>query len=176
MELRKDALAAASELVLNVRQAAFAAKCRVATVGRMTVSPNSTNIIPGEVSLTIEIRDLERENILATLDYLRRCSEGIPQRSGVQFEFSDRALIEPVLCSPLVREAIKQSCDDLGLVFRVMPSGAGHDAQMMARVGPMGMIFVPSVGGISHSPRGIYVGRGLHSGRPGLAANHPATR
>jgi len=152
MELRKDALAAASELVLNVREAAFVAKCRVATVGRMTVAPNSTNIIPGEVSLTIEIRDLERKNILATLDYLRRCSEGISQRTGVRFEFSDRSLIEPVLCSPLVREAIKQSCDDLGLVFRVMPSGAGHDAQMMARVGPMGMIFVPSVGGISHSP------------------------
>ena len=70
----------------------------------------------------------------------------------MQLEFSDRALIEPVLCSPLVREAIAQSCDDLGLEFREMPSGAGHDAQMMARIGPMGMIFVPSIGGVSHSP------------------------
>src|ERR1700730_4632390 len=136
MELRRDALVAASELVLSVRQAAFAAKCRVATVGRMTVFPTATNIIPGEVTLTIEIRDLERENILSTLDHLRRCGEAITQRSGVQLEFSDRALIEPVLCSPLVRQAITQSCDDLGLEFREMPSGAGHDAQMMARIGP----------------------------------------
>lgn len=153
MELRRDALVAAAELVLSVRQAAFAAKCRVATVGRMTVFPNATNIIPGEVTLTIEIRDLERENILSTLDHLRGCGEAITQRSGVQLEFSDRALIEPVLCSPLVREAITQSCDDLGLEFREMPSGAGHDAQMMAQIGPMGMIFVPSIGGVSHSPQ-----------------------
>jgi N-carbamoyl-L-amino-acid hydrolase len=105
------------------------------------------------VTLTIEIRDLERENILSTLHHIRSCSTAITQRSGVQFEFSDRALIEPVLCSPLVREAIRQSCDDLGLEFRAMPSGAGHDAQMMARIGPMGMIFVPSIGGVSHSPQ-----------------------
>jgi N-carbamoyl-L-amino-acid hydrolase len=153
MDLRKDALVAASELVLSVQQAAFAGKCRVATVGRMTVFPNATNIIPGEISLTIEIRDLERENILATLDHLRRCAGAIVRRCGVQFEFSDRALIEPVLCSPLVREAITQSCDDLGLESQTMPSGAGHDAQMMARIGPMGMIFVPSLGGVSHSPQ-----------------------
>jgi N-carbamoyl-L-amino-acid hydrolase len=153
MDLRKDALVAASELVLSVQQSAFAGNCRVATVGRMRVLPNATNIIPGEVTLTIEIRDLERENILSTLHHIRSCSAAITQRSGVQFEFSDRALIEPVLCSPLVREAIRQSCDDLGLEFRAMPSGAGHDAQMMARIGPMGMIFVPSIGGVSHSPQ-----------------------
>ena len=153
MELRKDALAAAAELVLCVQQAAVAGKCRVATVGKMTVFPNATNIIPGEVTLTIEIRDLQREKILSTLDHLHRCGDEIKERTGVQFEFSDRALIEPVLCSPLVREAIAQSSEDLGLQFRAMPSGAGHDAQMMARLGPMGMIFVPSIGGISHSPQ-----------------------
>jgi len=153
MTLRKDALVAASELVLNVRQTAFAGKCRVATVGRMTVFPNATNIIPGEVRLTIEIRDLVRENILAALDHLRRCAEVIARKFGVQFEFSDRALIEPVLCSPIVREAITESCDDLGMNFQAIPSGAGHDAQMMARIGPMGMIFVPSIGGVSHSPQ-----------------------
>jgi len=153
MKLRKDALVAASELVLSVRTAALERKCRVATVGQMTVSPNATNIIPGEVTLTIEIRDLERGKILETLDHIRYCGRAIAERSGIQLDFSERALIEPVPCSPVVQEAIAQSCLDLGLKFQAMPSGAGHDAQMMARIGPMGMIFVPSVGGISHSPR-----------------------
>jgi beta-ureidopropionase / N-carbamoyl-L-amino-acid hydrolase len=153
MNLRKDALVAASALVLTVQAAALERKCRVATVGQMTVHPNATNIIPGEVTLTIEIRDLEREKILKTLHHIRESGLSTAERSGTRFDFSERALIEPVPCSTFVREAIAQSCLDLGLEFQAIPSGAGHDAQMMARVCPMGMIFVPSLGGVSHSPR-----------------------
>ncbi len=153
MELRKDALVAAAELVLCVQRAALEKRCHVATVGQLVVNPNATNIVPGEVGFTIEIRDLDREKILASAKQIRECGEQIAFRSSVEIEFSDRTLIESVPCSPVVRDAIIRSCTDLGLKFQTLPSGAGHDAQMMAQLGPTGMIFVPSVGGISHSPR-----------------------
>jgi N-carbamoyl-L-amino-acid hydrolase len=153
MDLRKDALIAAAELVLCVQRAALEKRCHVATVGQLVVSPNATNIIPGEVTFTIEVRDLEREKILASLKHIRECGQKIAFRSNIKMEFSDRRLIESVPCSPLVREAIVRSCIDLGLKFQTLPSGAGHDAQMMATLAPTGMIFVPSRGGISHSPQ-----------------------
>jgi len=153
MELRKDALVGAAELVLCVQRVALEKRCHVATVGQLIVNPNATNIIPGEVDCTIEVRDLEREKILATLKHIRECGQEIAFRSNIKIEFSDRKLIESVPCSPLVREAIARSCVDLGFKFQTLPSGAGHDAQMMAKLAPTGMIFVPSTGGISHSPR-----------------------
>jgi beta-ureidopropionase / N-carbamoyl-L-amino-acid hydrolase len=153
MALRKDALVAAAELVLCVQRAALEKRCHVATVGQLVVSPNATNIIPGEVAFTIEIRDLERQKILASLKHIRECGEQIAFRSNIEIEFSDRKLIDSVSCSPVVQEAIVCSCGDLGLKFQTLPSGAGHDAQMMAMLAPTGMIFVPSIGGISHSPR-----------------------
>jgi N-carbamoyl-L-amino-acid hydrolase len=152
MGLRKDALIAAAELVLCVQRAALEKRCHVATVGQLTVSPNATNVIPGEVTFTIEIRDLDREKILASLKHIRECGQQIAFRSKIEIEFSDRKLIDPVPCSQVVRDAIVRSCADLGLQFQTLPSGAGHDAQMMAQLGPTGMIFVPSTGGISHSP------------------------
>ena len=153
MDLRKDALIAAAELVLCVQRAALEKRCHVATVGQLVVSPNATNIIPGEVTFTIEIRDLDRGKILASLQHIRECGQQIAFRSNIEIEFSDRKLIDPVPCSPVVRDAIVASCADLGLQFQTLPSGAGHDAQMMAKLAPTGMIFVPSMGGISHSPR-----------------------
>ena len=153
MELRKDALAGAAELVLCVQRAALDKRCQVATVGQLVVVPNSTNIIPGKVTLTIEVRDLDRKKTMATMKHLHERAQEIALRSGVQIEFSARTPIDSVPCSSLVRQTIEQSCVDLGFEFQTLPSGAGHDAQMMAKLAPIGMIFVPSMGGISHSPR-----------------------
>jgi beta-ureidopropionase / N-carbamoyl-L-amino-acid hydrolase len=153
MELRRDALAAASDLILVVEKAALEGRCRVATVGRMSVTPNATNIIPGEVQLTIELRDLDAKRMADTLEHLHRCGENLQEHRRVNVFFRDRTPIKPVPCSTIVQKAIRESCIDLGLQYRTLPSGAGHDAQMMAALGPMGMIFVPSVGGISHSPK-----------------------
>lgn len=152
MEHRRDALVAAAELVTTVRDAALAQECRVATVGRLIVGPNTPNVIPGEVSLTLELRDLRKERIEQTLEHLRKCGAAIGNRTGTQVEFIPRDFIEPVLCSAAVQDAIVGSCEELDLPYHRMPSGAGHDSQMMARIAPMGMIFVPSAGGISHSP------------------------
>jgi len=153
MELRRDALAAASDLILIVEKVALEGRCRVATVGRMTVTPNATNIIPGEVQLTIELRDLDARRMADTLEHLHHCAQIIQEHRRVNVFFRDRSPIQPVPCSTVVQKAIRESCTDLGLRYRALPSGAGHDAQMMATLGPMGMIFVPSVGGISHSPK-----------------------
>ena len=75
----------------------------------------------------------------------------ITSKSGVQFAFSDRKRIPPVPAHPQILDAIEESCRELDVPFHHLPSGAGHDAQMVARIAPMGMIFVPSEGGISHS-------------------------
>ncbi|MDX6463938.1 MAG: beta-ureidopropionase / N-carbamoyl-L-amino-acid hydrolase, partial [Acidobacteriaceae bacterium] len=152
MEARHDALSAAAELVLLVRKMALELdSCRVATVGRLLVSPNSVNIVPGSVELTVELRDMRAARIARTMEDIKVRTEGIAGRYGVRFEFLERKFMEPVPAHPAVLDAIEQSCLAMGLPFQRIPSGAGHDAQMMARIAPMGMIFVPSVGGISHS-------------------------
>jgi beta-ureidopropionase / N-carbamoyl-L-amino-acid hydrolase len=152
MELRRDALVAAARFIAAVQASALQGRVRVATVGRLNVRPNATNIIPGEVTLTVELRDLDRERIAATLEHLRAAAGQVTSESGVQFEFVQRDLIEAVPCSPGVQAAIITSCEELSVRYHRMPSGAGHDAQMMGKIAPMGMIFVPSSGGLSHSP------------------------
>lgn len=152
METRKDALTAAAQLAICVEQAAREKRCRVATVGQFTVLPNAINVIPGSVTLTIELRDMDPERIRVALNYVRVQAAEIATRSKVRIEFSEQAVIPPVPCSPLVQDAIRQACAGLGVAYRSMPSGAGHDAQIMAKLCPMGMIFVPSKEGISHSP------------------------
>ena len=154
MEGRHDALAAAAELVLLVRSMALERKsCRVATVGQLRVFPNSVNIVPGTVELTLELRDIQAERIATTMAGIKAEAAVIAGRHGVEFAYTDRRFMAPVPAHPEVLEAIEQSCAALDLPFQRIPSGAGHDAQMMARIAPAGMIFVPSVGGISHSSK-----------------------
>jgi N-carbamoyl-L-amino-acid hydrolase len=153
MEMRRDALVAASRLVLAVNKVASKEHlCRVATVGSATISPNSANIIPGAVDLIVEMRDLQQERLGQTLEHLRWEAGNIARETGVTFEFKARKLIPPVPADPTVLAAVERSSRALGLACHRMPSGAGHDAQIIARIAPMGMIFVPSIGGVSHSP------------------------
>ena len=152
MNLRKDALVAASRFVLEVERASRENElCRVATVGHLEVLPNSLNIVPGIVNLTLELRDLSTEKMQGAYEYLQRQAAAIQEQMGVHFRFAERALIEPVPAEPSIMRAIQEGCRVLGLRSHQMPSGAGHDAQMIARIAPVGMIFVPSVAGISHS-------------------------
>jgi len=151
---RQDSLVAASALILAVRHAAAVRNlCRVATVGQLTVSPNSINIVPGEVRLMIELRDLDADRIHHALSVLQAEAREIALRHGVCLSFQPRKLVAPTPCDTRIIAQIEKSCMELGLDFHRMPSGAGHDAQMIASIAPMGMIFVPSVGGISHSTK-----------------------
>jgi beta-ureidopropionase / N-carbamoyl-L-amino-acid hydrolase len=154
MNRRQDAMLAAARFIVAVNDAVKSEAGRqVATVGRIVASPNTTNVIPGEVKLTVDLRDLET----ATLERFKARFEQIGREIGTathtSFAFASLYHGEPALADPGMMDLIESSARELGLTSQRMPSGAGHDAQEMARLAPMGMIFVPSVGGISHSPR-----------------------
>jgi N-carbamoyl-L-amino-acid hydrolase len=154
MPERRDALVAASRLTLAVREAVTARPGRqVGTVGHIEVEPNAPNVIPGTARLTIELRDLSPATLTSLADDIRGRAAAIARDSGTTIEMTSLGGNPPALATPAVQEAIARASSALRLETLRLPSGAGHDAQMMAQLGPMGMIFVPSVGGISHSPK-----------------------
>jgi N-carbamoyl-L-amino-acid hydrolase len=154
MPERKDALIAASQLALAVREVVMAEHGRqVGTVGQLSVTPNAPNVIPGLVRHTIELRDLSEEKIDRLAGEIQRRARLIADATGTSIEIARTSHHQGALASPEVQDLVEGAAVDLGLSHVRMPSGAGHDAQAMARLAPMGMIFVPSIGGISHSPK-----------------------
>jgi N-carbamoyl-L-amino-acid hydrolase len=154
MDERQNALLAASELVMAVDEIVRLEPGRqVGTVGRLQVNPNAPNVVPGEVTLTVELRDLSMQKIEALWQRIEAQGREIASRYGTTFAFEPGVMGDPALTDPAIRRVIEEAVGDLGLAGQRMPSGAGHDAQELARIGPMGMIFVPSVDGVSHSPR-----------------------
>ena len=154
MPERQDALLAASYLTVAVNETVLREPGRqVGTVGQLAVSPNVPNIVPGGVRLTIELRDLSSKKIARLADQIQARAREIAQQTRTEITMRPVAHHDEALATPEVQKAIETACGRLGLPSRRLPSGAGHDAQMMATTGPMGMIFVPSVGGISHAPK-----------------------
>jgi N-carbamoyl-L-amino-acid hydrolase len=154
MDQRHDALLAASRFVEMVNRVVTSIPGRqVGTVGRIAAQPGAPNVIPGIVTCTLELRDLSDAKIDTMFAQIRGEADKIAAKNGTTFQF--RSLHENVSAptDPRFRSIIGDVAKSLGLSTRVMPSGAGHDAQSMAVLGPMGMIFIPSVGGISHSPK-----------------------
>ena len=151
---RKNALLAASDLVLTLDRIVRSRPGRqVGTIGRMQVKPGASNVIPGEVTLSLEIRDLSIDVLESLGTEVLAAGDQIMTKYGTTWVATPRPNSVAAISDPRVRGVIDQSAKSLGFTTRQMPSGAGHDAQDLARIGPMGMIFVPSVGGISHSPR-----------------------
>ena len=154
MDQRHDALLAASRFVEAVNRIVTGMPGRqVGTVGRLQAFPGAPNVIPGRVVCTLELRDLDAAKIDALHEAIVAESTRIGAQNGTTFAF--RMLHEnvPAPSDPRVRALIAAAARELGLTTKVMPSGAGHDAQAMATLGPMGMIFIPSIGGISHAPK-----------------------
>lgn len=153
MASRCDALAAAARVVLAVEEIACGRGiCRVATVGQIEAHPNSPNTVADEVQLTADLRDLDAERLRAAEEALRDGLRTIAGRTGTVIDVVAEARAEPVATSPALRADITSSADELGLSHALLPSGAGHDAQIIALIAPIGMIFVPSIRGISHVP------------------------
>jgi beta-ureidopropionase / N-carbamoyl-L-amino-acid hydrolase len=151
---RQDALVAASQLTLAVREIVTREPGRqVGTVGHIEVTPNAPNVIPGEVQLVIELRDLSETKLATLIDGIRARSRDISVSGGTKIEIKELSRNPPALATSDVQVAIERAAGAMRLSTRRLPSGAGHDAQMMAQLAPMGMIFVPSVNGISHSPK-----------------------
>lgn len=154
MPQRHDALLSAARFIEKVNQVVTASPGRqVGTVGWIKVQPGAYNVIPGTVTLGLELRDLDRKKFVAMFDQLRADSEQIGQLNGTRFSFTDPIVVEPALTNPNLQRLIDSTAKSLGLSTKTMPSGAGHDAQEIARIAPAGMIFIPSIGGISHAAK-----------------------
>ena len=154
MPQRRDALVAASHLTIAVNDIVRKEPgAQVGTVGQIAVTPNAPNVVPGLVKLTIELRDLSSPKITGLAKQIMARAQEIAKQTQTEIQIRPAAHHDAALATPDVQRSIEASCAKLGLKSRRLPSGAGHDAQMMSTLGPMGMMFVPSVGGISHSPQ-----------------------
>ncbi|TFU06629.1 Zn-dependent hydrolase [Polymorphobacter arshaanensis] len=151
---RHNALIAASQLVLAVDTVVKTEPGRqVGTVGQLAVFPNAPNVIPGRVTLTVELRDLSEAKVAALGQAVQARAREIATATGTEIVFHPTEQVRAALANPAVQAKIEAAAKQLGLAYMHLPSGAGHDAQLLAFLGPMGMIFVPSVAGISHSPK-----------------------
>ena len=148
MDLRDNALLKAAEFILFVEQQAkeFGGGL-VATVGKVVVTPNAPNVVPSRVDLVVEFRDLDPKALDDFEEVVRNKVQNLAGIISKQYESV------PVPCDPMVRQAIVEATQSNTYEFMNMPSRASHDAQELGRRWPMGMIFVPSVGGVSHNPK-----------------------
>jgi N-carbamoyl-L-amino-acid hydrolase len=154
MNQRHDALLAAAQFIEAVNRVISSTRGgQVATIGTIQAFPGGTNVIPGKVVMSLEIRDLDASKITTLYGSVREEAGRIASASGTTFDFQQIGMDAPALTDVNIRQIIAESTKSLGLTFRSLPSGAGHDAESISRLAPIGMIFVPSVGGVSHSPK-----------------------
>jgi beta-ureidopropionase / N-carbamoyl-L-amino-acid hydrolase len=150
---RRDALAAAARVILAVESISKVHRlCRTSTVGWAAAHPNSSNTIAGTVRLIADLRDTVPERLATAEAQLHSQLGGLARSAGVEIHVVGESRSAPAVTDPALRAVIADSAKQLGLSCQLMPSGAGHDAQILAAVAPVGMIFVPSIGGVSHVP------------------------
>ena len=152
MELRRDALLAASRLVIEVNRVArtYPDNAR-ATVGHLRVSPNSRNVVPGAVSMTMDVRNARDEILNAMCDDLRRAAAVIAGECRVDIDVREVLHFAASRFDPALVDSVRSSAAALGLSCRDIVSGAAHDAVYINRIAPTAMIFVPCEGGLSHN-------------------------
>ncbi len=149
---RRDALVAASKLVVQVqRMAAEDEICRVATAGALDVLPNAVNVVPGRATVGVEIRDLDMGALEAAERELVRMARQSEEEDGVQITINRHRFTDAVPITQGMQDWVGEAAERAGFTWERVPSGAGHDAQAIAAIAPMAMVFVPSVGGISHA-------------------------
>jgi N-carbamoyl-L-amino-acid hydrolase len=155
MNMRQDALLAASKLIIAVNEEIISVEgAQVGTIGKLAVLPGAYNVIPGKVILGLEIRDLSAEKIDLLFRKIENRAAAIAAASKTTISFQRQAnASKPALTDKKLQEIIVASAKALNLTNKIMRSGAGHDSQEMAQIAPVAMIFVPSAGGISHSPK-----------------------
>lgn len=154
MEMRRDAfmgLADFAHEIPRVLEEIGSDRSR-ATIGTAEILPGAANTVPGTVEFTLDVRDTSEDVLSALKDALRRALSVICRRRSLTFDFEEPSFIHPVKCDEDIVGLIEQHARSLDCSYLTMPSGAAHDAQIMGRHWPVGMIFVPSRGGVSHSP------------------------
>jgi N-carbamoyl-L-amino-acid hydrolase len=150
MALRRDALSSAAELTLELESAAKAIGEAVLTVGRLSVFPNQTNVIPGRVVMRIDARSVDETRLSALRTAVVECAARVAARRRVRIETTLIEERRAVAMDPGLRTAVAAAIAEMGEAAIDLPSGAGHDAMCVATVAPAAMIFVPSAGGRSH--------------------------
>lgn len=149
---RRDALAAAAEMLVAIRRIALLLQDVTATVGRIDVQPGAVNVIPGQATFTLDLRaplDVDR---MAAWSAIEVAIDAIAQAHGVRLTIGLTHDAPAVPCDPALQFRLEQACTAEGVPTRRLPSGAGHDAMAMASLCPMAMLFVRCRGGISHNP------------------------
>ena len=154
MHLRHDAGYAAARIVTAVHDLAGASNgSTVGTVGSLALEPGVVNVIAGRAVLTVDLRDADAGRLSGAEASLAQYVEGLARETGVRIDVERLVRLDPVAFDPGLCALIEAAAQRRGIPSRRMTSGAGHDAQMIARIAPAAMIFVPSTAGISHSPR-----------------------
>ena len=152
MSTRRDALVSASKLVLAIQKMAAEQEiCRVSTVGSIKAVPNAVNVIPGSASIGLEFRDTDMESLAAAEQELQRITDQAVIDDAVDIDVIRHRFTTSVPITPDMQAMVAEAAENCGFEWESLPSGAGHDAQAVANIAPVAMIFVPSVDGISHS-------------------------
>lgn len=153
MLIRRDALVGASLLIAKIEQLANQYPAAVATVGKLSMSPNGVNVIPGEVTFTVDIRDIDVEIRNALEQEIQHAAQTIAQERQLTLSIDTLQRVAPVKCDTELQQIIAQAIADSGQQVVYLPSGAGHDAMQFNGQFPIAMIFVQSKDGISHNPQ-----------------------
>lgn len=156
MALRADALAGSAEMIgmieSTANRSAQAGSRLVATVGRMAIIPNAPNVIPGHVEFTIDLRDVDTVSMENALADIRNAIENVARRRGLEFNIRLLSSSAPIALSSSLVQQLEAIAESLGISYMRLPSGAVHDAGILAQMTEVGMIFIPSRGGRSHCP------------------------
>jgi beta-ureidopropionase / N-carbamoyl-L-amino-acid hydrolase len=155
MNMRQDALLSASKFIIAVNEVANSVKGNhVGTVGKIAIQPGAYNVIPGKAILGLEIRDLSADKIEMLFGEMEKRAATIATQTKTKISFERQANeSKPAITNKTLQDTINKSAKALGFTTKFMQSGAGHDSQEIAFIAPVAMIFIPSVGGISHSPK-----------------------
>ncbi len=153
MGMRRDALVAAAKLILVVNEAAEQEKQHgtVGTVGVVEVEPGSINVVPGAVTLWVDVRGVEEKSIHRTLQAIKEAAENVAVLDKVDIQIEMLTQDKPVPLNEKLAQQTEAICQELGYSFLHMNSGAGHDAMHMTKIAPTTMVFIPCRGGISHN-------------------------
>jgi beta-ureidopropionase / N-carbamoyl-L-amino-acid hydrolase len=166
MSMRQDALLAASKFIIAVNEVITSVKgTQVGTVGKIAVQPGAYNVIPGKVVLGLEIRDLSADKIEMLFKEIEKRAAAIAASSKTKISFERQANeSKPALTDKKLQQVINTTAKSLGFTTKFMQSGAGHDSQHIAAIAPAAMIFIPSIGGISHSPKEFSTATDMENG------------
>ncbi len=154
MHMRHDAFQGLADFAHEIQRVLdeYGAENSVATVGKVSLTPGTANTVPGQVEFSLDVRDTHQSVLDQLADAFRRALSAIARRHQLMFEFDILSEVDPKSCDKNIIDALRQTSKELNIEFHDMPSGAAHDAQIMAQLTRVGMIFVPSKDGRSHSP------------------------